>query len=103
MLAAAIKSTRNWGVVTCCGLDGSIELPINVFPFILRGVRLIGIDSAECPGEPRSAVWQKLATTWKLEGLEKMVDEVTLEGLEEKIQAMLKGAMKRRALVNLSA
>ncbi|WP_020674627.1 YhdH/YhfP family quinone oxidoreductase [Geopsychrobacter electrodiphilus] len=101
MLAAAIKSTRNWGVVTCCGLVGSIDLPINVFPFILRGVRLIGIDSAECPREPRSKVWQKLANEWKLAGLEAMVDEVGLEGLEEKIQLMLKGGMKRRALVNL--
>lgn len=101
MLAAAIKSTQNWGVVTCCGLVGSIDLPINVFPFILRGVRLIGIDSAECPREPRCNVWQKLATEWKLAGLETMVDEVTLEGLEEKIQSMLKGGLKRRALVNL--
>jgi putative YhdH/YhfP family quinone oxidoreductase len=103
MLAAAIKATRNWGVVTCCGLVGSSELPLNVFPFILRGVRLIGIDSAECPGAPRSLVWQKLATTWKLGDLEKMVEEVRLEGLEEKIQAMLKGGLKRRTLVNLSA
>jgi len=101
MLAAAIKSTKNWGVVTCCGLVGSPELPINVFPFILRGVRLIGIDSAECPQEPRIKVWQKLASEWKLAHLEAMVDEVTLEGLEEKIQAMLKGGLKRRALVNL--
>jgi len=101
MLAAAIKSTKNWGVVTCCGLVGSIDLPINVFPFILRGVRLIGIDSAECLREPRVKVWQKLATEWKLAGLEKMVDEVGLEGLEEKIQSMLKGGMKRRALVKL--
>ncbi len=101
MLAAAIKSTRNWGVVTCCGLVGSPDLPINVFPFILRGVRLIGIDSAECPAAPRVKVWQKLATDWKLNRLEAMVEEVTLAGLEEKIQAMLKGGLRRRALVNL--
>jgi putative YhdH/YhfP family quinone oxidoreductase len=101
MLAAAIKSTRNWGVVTCCGLVGSPDLPINVFPFILRGVRLIGIDSAECPAALRVKVWQKLATDWKLDRLEAMVEEVTLTGLEEKIQAMLKGGLRRRALVNL--
>lgn len=100
-LSAAIKATRNWGVVTCCGLVGSPDLPINVFPFILRGVRLIGIDSAECPAAPRINVWQKLATEWKLDNLESMVDEVTLEGLEEKIQGMLKGGLPRRALVNL--
>lgn len=101
MLAAAIKSTRPWGVVTCCGLVGSPDLPVNVFPFILRGVRLIGIDSAECPAAPRVKVWQRLATEWQLNNLESMVDEVTLGGLEEKIQGMLKGGLKRRALVNL--
>jgi putative YhdH/YhfP family quinone oxidoreductase len=101
MLAAAVKSTRPMGVVTCCGLVGSIELPLNVFPFILRGVRLIGIDSAECPMSHRAAVWQKLAAEWKLDNLEGMVDEVGLDGLEEKIQSMLQGGAKRRTLVNL--
>ncbi len=101
MLAAAIKSAQYDGVVTCCGLVASIDIPINVFPFILRGVRLIGIDSAECPMERRTRVWQRLASKWKLDNLAEMVDEVTLDGLEEKIQAMLKGGLKRRALVNL--
>ncbi len=101
MLAAAIKSAQYDGVVTCCGLVASIDIPINVFPFILRGVRLIGIDSAECPMERRIKVWQQLATEWKLDNLSAMVDEITLDGLEEKIGLMLNGGMKRRALVNL--
>ncbi len=101
MLAAAIKSAQYDGVVTCCGLVASIDIPINVFPFILRGVRLIGIDSAECPMERRTRVWRRLASEWKLDNLAEMADEVTLAGLEEKIQAMLKGGLKRRALVNL--
>ncbi len=101
MLAAAIKSAQYDGVVTCCGLVASIDIPINVFPFILRGVRLIGIDSAECPMERRTLVWEKMATEWKLDNLADMVDEITLEGLEEKIGSMLKGGLKRRALVNL--
>ena len=100
-LAAAIKATQPLGVITCCGLVGSPGLPVNVFPFILRGVRLIGIDSAECPMSPRIKVWQKLATDWKLENLQAMIEEVTLDGLEEKIQGMLKGELKRRTLVNL--
>lgn len=101
MLAAAIKSTKYGGVVTCCGLVASADLNVSVFPFILRGVRLIGIDSAECPMARRTRAWQKLATEWKLDDLAGMVDEVTLDGLEEKIQAILKGGLKRRALVNL--
>lgn len=101
MLSAAIKATNPLGCVTCCGLVGSPDLPVNVFPFILRGVRLIGIDSAEYPMASRLKVWQKLATDWKLENLHSMVDEVTLEGVEEKVQGMLKGGLKRRTLVNL--
>jgi len=101
MLAAAIKSTQYGGVVTCCGLVGSTDLNVSVFPFILRGVRLIGIDSAECPMTRRTRAWKMLASEWKLDGLAGMVDEITLDGLEEKIQLMLKGGLKRRALVNL--
>ena len=101
MLAAALKSTSYCGSVTCCGLVGSPELAVNVFPFILRGVRLIGIDSVEAPMASRLKVWQKLAGDWKPDELEAMVDEIHLDGLEEKIQAMLQGGLKRRALVNL--
>ena len=101
MLAAAIKSVKYDGVATCCGLVGSIDLNVSVFPFILRGVRLIGIDSAECPMARRTKAWQNLASEWKLDNLAGMVDEVTLDGVEVKVQSMLKGGLKRRALVNL--
>jgi putative YhdH/YhfP family quinone oxidoreductase len=101
MLVAAIKSTKPRGVVTCCGIVGSSDLALNVFPFILRGVRLIGVDSAECPMLHRTEVWHSLATKWKLNALESMVEEVGLDGLEEKIQSMLKGGLKRRILVRL--
>jgi putative YhdH/YhfP family quinone oxidoreductase len=101
MLAAAIKATRYDGVVTCCGLVGSAELPINVFPFILRGVRLIGIDSAECPMPRRQTVWNKLAGAWALPQLDRMNDELGLDQLEEAILAMLEGKLKRRVLVKL--
>lgn len=101
MLATAIKSAKYDGVVTCCGLVGSIDIPINVFPFILRGVRLIGIDSAECPMPKRVSVWQRMATELKPDNLEEMVDEVGLDGLEEKINGMLKAQLKRKVLVNL--
>ena len=100
-LAAALKSTKYDGVVTCCGLVGSPELNVNVFPFILRGVRLIGIDSVEMAMDKRLAVWQRMASEWKIDTLEEMVDEVGLEGLEEKVQGMLKGQLKRKVLVNL--
>nr|WP_320048962.1 YhdH/YhfP family quinone oxidoreductase [uncultured Desulfuromonas sp.] len=99
MLAAAIKATRYDGVVTCCGLVGSPNLDINVFPFILRGVRLIGIDSAECPMPRRQAVWKKLANEWALPQLDSMNDEISLDGLKDAIESMLAGTLKRRILV----
>lgn len=101
-LSAAIKASKYDGVVTCCGLVGSADLPVNVFPFILRGVRLIGIDSAECPMARRMMVWQRLADEWKPDRLGEMVDEVRLNGLEERITGMLKGLLTRRVLVNIA-
>lgn len=101
MLAAALKSTRARGAVTCCGLVGSPDLPVNVFPFILRGVSLIGIDSAECPMEHRRQTWEKLAGPWKLKNLERTVTEIGLDGLEDQIGAMLKGQTRGRVLVKV--
>ncbi|OQY25758.1 MAG: oxidoreductase [Desulfobacteraceae bacterium 4572_35.2] len=100
-LAAAIKSTRYGGVVTCCGLVASMELNLNVFPFILRSVSLIGIDSAECPMDYRIQTWARLASDWKLDNLEETVTEVSLDELEDKISAILKGKLSGRTLVNI--
>ena len=101
MLAAAIKSTRYGGTVTCCGLVGSADLVVNVFPFILRGVSLLGIDSVQCPDDVRRTVWEWLAGKWKPAGLESAATECTLQTLEEHIQTMLSGGSRGRVLVNL--
>jgi NADPH:quinone reductase-like Zn-dependent oxidoreductase len=101
MLAAAIKSTRYGGTVTCCGLVGSADLSVNVFPFILRGVSLLGIDSVQCPRRLRQSVWEKLAAEWKPATLETTATECTLQTLEEHIQRILNGTSRGRILVNL--
>lgn len=100
-LAAVVKSTRYGGTVTCCGLVGSTELPLNVYPFILRGVSLMGIDSVNCPVATRLQVWERLAGAWKPAHLADVVTEVTLEGVEEKIHAMLHGEVRGRVVVKL--
>ncbi|NJC88825.1 MAG: acryloyl-CoA reductase [Desulfuromonas sp.] len=100
-LAAALKSTRYGGYVTCCGLVGSPELNLNVYPFILRGVSLLGIDSVQCPLALRTAVWNKLGDEWHLAQLNDLVDECSLEGLEEKIGAILQGRLQGRTVVKL--
>lgn len=100
ILATAIKSAKQHGVITCCGNVASGELPINVYPFILRGVSLVGIDSAYCPMETRRNVWSKLAGDWKID-LDSLATEVGLDGLDEQIALILKGGLKGRVVVNL--
>ncbi|BBO68521.1 oxidoreductase [Desulfosarcina alkanivorans] len=103
ILATAIKSTHPWGTVTCCGNVASPDLPLTVFPFILRGVRLIGIDSQNCPMDVRLKVWENLAGAWKIDGLEKISTEISLDGLSDHIDLILKGQQKGRVVVNLGA
>ncbi len=101
ILATVVKSTAYGGVVTTCGNAAGHELDLNVYPFILRGVSLLGVDSVECPMEPRLKVWEKLAGEWRLDNLEEMTTEVTLEGVEERIRLLLDKRSKGRTLVRL--
>ena len=102
LLATAIKSTDLRGVVTCCGNVASPDLPMTVFPFILRGVSLVGIDSQNCPMDHRSKIWQKLATDWKPAHLDSLCREVPLEGLEKEIELILSGGQLGRVIVKVS-
>jgi len=101
ILATAIKSTKYGGVVTCCGNVASHELNTNVYPFILRGVSLIGIDSANCPKDIRKKVWDKMANEWKLDNLDQLTNEISLEELDSNIELILKGKQKGRVVVDL--
>jgi len=101
ILATAIKSTNLHGIVTCCGNVASPDLPLTVFPFILRGVCLQGIDSQNCPMDHRLQVWRKLAGEWKFSKLESLHKEVGLAGLNENIDLILKGKQKGRIVVDL--
>ncbi|MFW5873734.1 MAG: YhdH/YhfP family quinone oxidoreductase [Bacillota bacterium] len=101
MLATAIKSTKYSGAITCCGNVASADLPINVYPFILRGVSLLGIDSVQCNRELREKIWHKLASDWKIEHLDKLGKEITLDELSNYIDKMLAGDSKGRIIINL--
>lgn len=101
ILATAVKSTKAWGKVTCCGLVASPDLPLTVFPFILRGVSLHGIDSQHYPKEPRQALWKKLAHDWKPQNLAEMATRITLDQLPTAIDNMLKGRLKGRTIINM--
>jgi len=101
ILATAIKSTAYGGLVTCCGNVASPELPLSVYPFILRGVSLLGIDSAKCPIHIRQEIWQKLAEAWKIGNLDSLVTECRLPELSGIIEKMLQGRQTGRVIVNL--
>jgi acrylyl-CoA reductase (NADPH) len=99
-LATLIRSVDHRGCVAACGLVGGDELPLSVYPFILRGVTLHGIDSAKCPCEPRLEVWKRLSGDWNVvDKLELIAREVTLTQLPREIAAMLAGKNYGRVLV----
>ncbi|HVX14169.1 MAG TPA: YhdH/YhfP family quinone oxidoreductase [Pirellulales bacterium] len=102
-LSTIIRTLNRGGCVAACGLVGGVDLPLTVYPFILRAVELIGIDSAECPYDRRMQVWQKLAADWKLDKLDLLTKEVTLEGLPAEIDAILHGQTVGRVVVNLES
>jgi putative YhdH/YhfP family quinone oxidoreductase len=101
MLTTAIKSTKYGGSVTCCGNVASAKLDLNVYPFILRGISLFGIDSGQCKRELREEIWKKIASDWKVDQIDEFSEEVVLEDLDERIKKMLAGNSKGRIIVKL--
>ena len=101
ILATLLKSLHYGGVATCCGLVQSPKLETTVFPFIIKGVSLIGIDSVQCSHSVREVVWGKLANEWKLDQLEELAEECSLEELPGKISLILEGKLKGRTVVRL--
>ncbi len=102
ILATAIKSTKEEGCVACCGNAMSADLAMSVFPFILRGVSLLGVNSVDIPIGERLLAWQKLAQDWKLDLSSDLVSECSLEDLSPKIDQILKGGIRGRIVVDLS-
>jgi len=101
ILATALKTAKYGGLVAACGNAMSPELNVNVFPFILRGVSLLGVDSVEIPMRARQMAWNKLAGEWKID-FGNIIKEVSLEELNPQIDAILKGAVRGRVVVDLS-
>jgi acrylyl-CoA reductase (NADPH) len=102
ILENIIKSTAPLGAVTCCGNVASPKLDLTVFPFILRGITLIGIDSQNYPMEHRELVWKRLAQDWKPLQLSDTCVDITLDELENKINLILQGKLKGRTVLKLS-
>jgi len=101
ILSTAIRSTKLHGAVTCCGNVASPDLHVNVYPFILRGISLVGIDSQSCPMTFRRRTWEKIANEWKLPDLDRQTSQCSLEELDDEIDRILAGKQKGRVIVDL--
>lgn len=101
VLETALRTTMPKGLVTCCGNVASAELHLTVYPFILRGISLFGVDSAETPMPLRLKIWDKLAKEWKPDILERVYSEIPLDELDAEIPKMLSGQQTGRRLVRV--
>lgn len=100
-LASVLRTLRYGTSVAACGLTGGGAVATTVFPFILRGVNLLGIDSVQCPMALRLTIWQKLATIWKLPLLDTIIArEVSLTEVPAVAEQIRAGALRGRVLVN---
>ena len=99
-LATTLRTTRYGGSVAACGLTGGGTVGTSVYPFILRGVNLLGIDSAQCPMPVRRALWARLASDLKPANLDAIITrEAHLVDLPEIAAAILQGNIQGRVLV----
>jgi len=101
ILENIIKSVQPYGAVTCCGNVASPALELTVFPFILRGISLIGVSTQNYPMEKRKMLWKKLANELKPNRLLDLYTEITLEQLSRSIDQMLQGKAKGRTIIKM--
>ncbi len=101
MLMNAIKGLKYGKSAAACGLVHSASFEGTVLPFILRHVNLLGIDSVELPIAQKAEVWEKLATNWKINDLESLATDLTLDTLSDAIDRILQGKMVGRGVVDV--
>ena len=102
-LANACAQLRYGGVAVACGLAQGMDFPATVAPFILRGARLIGVDSVMCPIERRTQAWQHLAQELDRAKLDAITREIALADAFEAGRAILAGEIRGRVVVNVNA
>jgi acrylyl-CoA reductase (NADPH) len=102
-LANAVAQTRYGGTVTACGLAQGMDFPGSVAPFILRGVKLVGVDSVMAPQARRIAAWSNLASEFKEDMLAKITQEISLAEALAWAPKILAGEVRGRLVVNVKA
>src|SRR6516162_7070120 len=102
VLSALLSGMAYRSGIACCGLARASEFSATAFPFILRGVRLIGIDSVYCPLEERQRAWEEIGKTRPLQGLEEITALYPLEEVPELAKALLDGKLRGRSLITIA-
>lgn len=102
ILSNIIKSLKYGGSAACCGLVASPVFSASVFPFILRGVNLLGVDSVNLPLATKAALWSRLSGEWKLE-LDELVTEIGFKQLTASLDEVFSGKSKGRLVLNLDS
>lgn len=99
-LARVLAEICHGGAVAACGLAGGADLPTTVMPFILRGVKLLGIDSVLCPLPQRQLAWQRLAQDLPSQALNQVAHIASLEALPQLAEDILAGKVRGRVIVD---
>jgi len=102
-LASILPQMKYRGAVAACGLAGGVELNSTVIPFLLRGVKLLGIDSVLCPFEQRKAAWARLTKDLSVDALDSITEVVALGDLPDLAGKILKGETQGRVVVDVNA
>ena len=100
MLWNLLKSLNYGCSLAACGLVGGASIPATVFPFLLRHVNLLGVDSVELPMLEKRRIWGKLAGEWKIEGLQRIQRQLALEDLSQAVDKILAGDMFGRGVIH---
>ncbi|MCG8315647.1 MAG: YhdH/YhfP family quinone oxidoreductase [Pseudomonadales bacterium] len=105
ILANVLKSIKYGGSVACCGMAAGGDLNTSVFPFILRGINLLGVDSVELPLEIKMDIWRQIAGEWLFDSFNEFtqhtLSEISLEQVPDALDAILQGKHLGRFLVKL--
>ena len=100
-LATVLTQLKYRAAAAACGLAGGADLPTTVIPFLLRGIRLIGIDSVMCPAPQRQVAWTRLARDLPLDKLDAMTEIAPLVDLPKLAPVILNGGIRGRLVVEI--
>lgn len=103
-ILANVAAEMNYqGVISACGMAAGMKVPVTVMPFILRGVKLIGIDSVYCPADQRRKAWARLSEMLDHDQLETMTEMIGLDDVIEAAPKFMAGQVRGRLVVDVNA